>query len=134
VLRELQVRRADAERELPRADPGRRPQIEQEIAELDRRIAAQQDAIADPVGVQAQTSERIKTGIERERQPDKPAGGAVVARARFVNPPPMAAPGYFQDRHVETGQVGDFLRGAGLRVMTVWGGAGWARRRWCAGC
>ena len=124
VLRELQVRRADAERELPRADPQRRPQIEKEIAELDRRIVAQQDAIADPVGVQAQTSERIKTGIERERQPEKPAGGAVVSRARFVNPPPMAAPGYFQDRHVETGQVGDFLRGAGLRMMTVVGRGG----------
>jgi tetratricopeptide (TPR) repeat protein len=36
----------------------------------------------------------------------------------------MAAPVYFQDRHVETGQIGDFLRTAGLRMMTVAGRGG----------
>ena len=124
VLWELRTRRADAERELLRADPSRRPQVEQEIAELDRRIAAQRRAIDDPLAAQAQTSERIETGLQRERQPEKPVTQVVVSRARFVNPPPMAAPGYFQDRHVETGQVGNFLRTAGLRVMTVAGRGG----------
>ena len=71
-----------------------------------------------------QTSERIDTGLERERQPEKPVTKVVVSRARFVNPPPMAAPGHFQDRHVETGQVADFLRAADLRVMTVAGRGG----------
>jgi tetratricopeptide (TPR) repeat protein len=124
VLSELRTRRADAARELSRADPERRPQIEKEIADLDRRIAAQQQAIDDPLAVQAQTSERIEAGLERARQPEKPITEVVVSRAKFVNPPPMAAPVYFQDRHVETGQVGGFLRTAGLRVMTVAGRGG----------
>ena len=108
---------------MPRADPARRPQIEREIADLDERIAAQRQAIDHPLAAQTQTSERIETGLERARQPEKPVT-KVVSRARFVNPPPMAAPGHFQDRHVETGQVGDFLRAAGLRVMTVAGRGG----------
>ena len=109
---------------MPRADPERRPQIEKEIADLDRRIAAQRRAIDDPLSAKAQTSERIETGLERERQPETTVARVVVSRARFVNPPPMAAPGYFQDRHVETGQVGNFLRTAGLRLMTVAGRGG----------
>ena len=45
-----------------------------------------------------QTEQRIESGLQRERQPvDKPA----VRRAKFVNPPPMTAPTWFQDRHVE---------------------------------
>ena len=124
VLAELRTRRADAERELLRADPARRPQIEREIADLDQRIAAQREAIDHPLAAQTQTAERIETGLERERQPEKPVSKVVVSRARFVNPPPMAAPGHFQDRHVETGQVADFLRAAGLRVMTVAGRGG----------
>jgi tetratricopeptide (TPR) repeat protein len=124
VLAELRTRRADAERELPRADPARRPQIEREIADLNQRIAAQRQAIDHPLAAQTQTAERIETGLERERQPEKPVTKVVVSRARFVNPPPMAAPGHFQDRHVETGQVADFLRTAGLRVMTVVGRGG----------
>ena len=68
-----------------------------------------------------QTEQRIDSGLERERQPaDKPA----VRRAKFVNPPPMAAPSWFQDRHVETGLIGEFLRDGGLRLMTVVGRGG----------
>jgi tetratricopeptide (TPR) repeat protein len=124
VLSELRTRRADAERELPRADPARRPQIEREIADLDQRVAAQRQAIEHPLAAQTQTAERIETGLQRERQPEKPVTKVAVSRARFVNPPPMAAPGHFQDRHVETGQAADFLRAAGLRVMTVAGRGG----------
>ena len=41
-----------------------------------------------------------------------------------MNPPPMAAPAYFQDRHVETGLIGEFLRAGGQRMLTVVGRGG----------
>ncbi len=43
----------------------------------------------------------------------------MVARARFVNAAPVTAPGYFQDRHTETGLIGDFLRAEDERLITV---------------
>jgi hypothetical protein len=51
----------------------------------------------------AATGARIQTGIEGQRQ-------QAVARAKYVNPPPMTAPMYFQDRHVETELLATFLR------------------------
>ena len=68
-----------------------------------------------------QTEQRIQSGLDRERQPaDKPA----VRRAKFVNPPPMAAPIWFRDRYVETRLIGDFLADDWLRLMTVVGRGG----------
>jgi tetratricopeptide (TPR) repeat protein len=68
-----------------------------------------------------QTEQRIESGIQQQRQPgQKPA----VRRARFVNPPPMTAPSWFQDRHVETALIGEFLRDDGLRLLTVVGRGG----------
>ena len=68
-----------------------------------------------------QTGQRIESGLQRERQPaEKPA----VRRAKFVNPPPMTAPSWFQDRYVETRLIGDFLRDDGLRLLTVVGRGG----------
>ena len=68
-----------------------------------------------------QTEQRIESGLQRERQPaDKPA----VRRAKFVNPPPMTAPSWFQDRFVETRLIGEFLRDDGLRLLTVVGRGG----------
>ena len=68
-----------------------------------------------------QTEQRIESGLQRERQPaDKPR----VRRAKFVNPAPMTAPSWFQDRYVETRLVGDFLRDGGLRLLTVVGRGG----------
>ena len=68
-----------------------------------------------------QTEQRIESGLLHERQPmEKPA----VRRAKFVNPPPMTAPSWFQDRHIETGLIGDFLRDEGLRLLTVVGRGG----------
>jgi tetratricopeptide (TPR) repeat protein len=68
-----------------------------------------------------QTEQRIESGLQREREPaERPA----VRRAKFVNPPPMTAPSWFQDRHVETGLIGDFLRDRGLRLLAVAGRGG----------
>ena len=41
-----------------------------------------------------------------------------------MNTPPVVAPGYFQDRHVESELVGDFLRADDARIMTVVGRGG----------
>jgi tetratricopeptide (TPR) repeat protein len=121
-LRELEIRLAEAERELPRADPAQQPRIGQEIEELRRRIEKQRRLVADPQAVAEQTDARIGAGMERERQPERP----VVAppQAKYINPPPLTAPDYFQDRHVETGLIGDFLRADGLRMMSVVGRGG----------
>ena len=51
-----------------------------------------------------------------------------------MNPAPLTAPGYFQDRHTETDQVGEFLRVGDQRLITVVGRGGSGRPRWCAGC
>jgi tetratricopeptide (TPR) repeat protein len=68
-----------------------------------------------------QTEQRIDSGLDRERQPaDRPA----ARRAKFVNPPPMTAPSWFQDRFVETQLIGEFLRDDGLRLLTVVGRGG----------
>ena len=68
-----------------------------------------------------QTEQRIQSGLQREREPaDRPA----ARRAKFVNPPPMTAPSWFQDRHVETGLVGEFLGDGGLRLLVVVGRGG----------
>ena len=123
VLAELQQRLADAERELPRTEVERQRLVEAEIAELRERIDKQQRLIDDPAAEQHQTRQRIEAGMERERQPERPAVPEPT-RARFVNPPPMTAPGHFQDRHAETGLVGDYLRSDGCRMVTVVGRGG----------
>ena len=68
-----------------------------------------------------QTGQRIESGLQRERQPtEKPA----VRRAKFVNPPPMTAPSWFQDRYVENRLIGEFLQDDGLRLLIVVGRGG----------
>jgi tetratricopeptide (TPR) repeat protein len=121
-LGELEVRLVEAQRELPRTDPGQQPAIEQEIEELRRRIDEQRRIVTDPRAVAERTSERIGAGIERERQPERPIVAAPTAR--LVNPPPMTAPAYFRDRHVETGMMGNFLREDGVRMLSVVGRGG----------
>lgn len=122
LLQDLRARRADGEYELARAYGGQRRRIEDELEELLRRIEEQERIVEAPRSVVERTEARIGEGIELERQPARAVGGE--QRARVVNPPPMAAPAYFQDRYVETQVVGAFLRDPGLRVMTVVGRGG----------
>jgi tetratricopeptide (TPR) repeat protein len=69
-----------------------------------------------------QTKQRIESGLQRERQPeDRPVS---TGQARFVNPPPMAAPGWFQGRQIETRLITDFLQEDGLRLLTIIGRGG----------
>ncbi len=114
VLHELRARLSDARRELPRVAPERRPLIEGEIAELNRRIAAQQHLIEDPVDAQQQTRQRIELGLELQRQPERPVTRtSSAARARFVNPPPMTAPMYLNRSRSCKQSIGPLLRAGG---------------------
>jgi tetratricopeptide (TPR) repeat protein len=67
-------------------------------------------------------AQRIASGLEREREPEQPT--VAVRRARFINPPPVMPPTWFQDRHLETKLLADFLADDGLRLMTVVGRGG----------
>ena len=122
VLQDLRDQLAEAERELPRADPAQRPRVRQDIEELRRRVGEQERLVADPEAATRRTEERITAGLEQQRQPERPE--VAPARAKFVNQPPVAAPSYFQDRHVESELVGEFLRAADERILTVVGRGG----------
>ena len=122
VLQDLRDQLAEAERELPRAGPEQQPRIRQDIEELRRRVGEQERLAADPQAAARRTEERIAAGLEQQRQPDRPE--VAPARARFVNQPPVAAPAYFQDRHNESEQIGEFLRAADERILTVVGRGG----------
>jgi tetratricopeptide (TPR) repeat protein len=122
VLHELRARLAESERELPRADPAQQPRIEREIDELRRSIEDQRRLVDDPDAAREQTEARIATALELQRQTEPPV--AAARKAKFVNPPPMTAPGYFQDRYFETKAVADFVRGHERRLLVVVGRAG----------
>ena len=77
VLQELRDRLADAERELPRADPAQRPRIEQDIEELRQRIAEQERLVADP-----RAAARRDQGADRSRAGAAAAAGAAGGRRR----------------------------------------------------
>ncbi len=122
LLRGLEERLSDAERDLPRAKNSERSRIEDEIDELKKEITAQKYTIANPAAAAQETEERIGSGLERERQPLEPVHPET--RTKFINPPPVTAPAWFQDRHVETELVGDFLKDPALRLITVVGRGG----------
>jgi len=121
-LQALKHRLADAERDLPRAQPDQQPRIREDIADLQRQIAQQQALIANPQAAQQRVKQSIDLGLERVRQPVEPVSG--VTHTKFINPPPLVAPTWFQDRHVETQFIGDFLKDDALRLFTVVGRGG----------
>lgn len=123
LLQQMKDRLADAQRDLPRAsDEAQKARIQDDIAQLERQIVDQQKIVDDPEGAERRVQESIERGLERERKPEMPVTG--VALSKFINPPPGVAPSYFQDRHVETKLVGDFLNDESLRMMTVVGRGG----------
>jgi RecA-family ATPase len=68
-----------------------------------------------------ETRQRIDKRLEDERQPViKPP----VRAEEFINPPPVTAPTWFQDRIVETGLIAKWLTDPGTRVITVIGRGG----------
>lgn len=121
-LRSLQHRLADAERTLPRTPPERQAQVEADIAELQRQIAAQQAVLDDPDGAQARVESSIAAGLENERRPPTPSSAPKTSK--FINPPPLVAPSWFQNRQAETAQLASFLQDEALRAMAVVGRGG----------
>src|SRR5262245_16955529 len=121
-LQALKHRLADAQRDLPRAEADQQARIQEDIAELERQIAQQQAIIANPQAAEQRVQQTIDQGLERVREPAKPI--SQIPHSTFINPPPLVAPSWFQDRHVETRLIGDFLKDEGLRLMTVVGRAG----------
>jgi tetratricopeptide (TPR) repeat protein len=120
-LEALKHRLSDAQRELPRAEPEQRAGIQEDIAELQRQIVQQQRFIDNPEAAEERVQLSIASALARERQPVTPAE---IAPGRFINPPPLIAPTWFQDRHFETAQIGQFLRDESLRLAVVVGRGG----------
>ena len=121
VLQTLRERLLDAERDLPRAENAtERTRIETDLADLKRQVVDQQQLVEHPEQVAQRVKESIARGIERERLPTQPVSGVT----RFINPPSGIAPFYFQNRHVETRLVGDFLKADAQRLITVVGRGG----------
>jgi tetratricopeptide (TPR) repeat protein len=123
VLQALKDRLADAQRDLRRAkDPTQQTRIQDEIDQLKKDVARQEEVVRDPKGAAKRVEESIARGLERERQPERPVAG--VQRSKFINPPPGLAPAYFQDRDMETGTLGSFLKDEAVRLITVVGRGG----------
>lgn len=122
ILQALNDRLEDAQRELPRAPAEQQARIKDDITQLQKDIENQKRIIADPEGAKKQVEQSIKTAQERERQPERPVSG--ISHTKFINPPPGAAPDYFQDRTVETGLIVDFLKKDAQRIITVVGRGG----------
>lgn len=120
-LQALKDRLKDAERDLKRAcDDRERARIEQEMAQLREDIARQQALVDNPGAVIEAAEASIEARLEIERQPED----APRTTTKFINPPPMIAPPYFQDRFDETKQIADFLRDDSLRMLTLVGKGG----------
>jgi len=119
-LQALKDRLADARRELPRAASNQRTRIQEDIAELDRNIAQQQAIIDNPQAADQRVKESIERGLELEREPAKPVTG--IAHSKFINPPPLVAPTWFQDRYVET-QPLSFIKKRQETGERAWGGS-----------
>jgi hypothetical protein len=119
----LEFRLQDARRDLIRAAADQqKARIQAEINLLDEEIARQRERVEEPAAAAQRARESIERGIELERQPAKPAGG--IARTKFINPPPARTPSYFQDRRVETGLIGTFLKDETVRLISVVGRGG----------
>jgi tetratricopeptide (TPR) repeat protein len=122
-LQALKDRLADAQRDLRRTrEPHQQARIQADIDILKQQIAAQQQVVDHPEDIARRVEASIQAGLERERQPEKPASGR--SRSKFINPPPALVPTYFQDRYLETKLIGDFLGNEVQRLLTVVGRGG----------
>jgi tetratricopeptide (TPR) repeat protein len=121
ALQALKDRLADAQRDLRRAEePAQQARVKDDIEQLKKDVAKQEEIVRDPVRAERRVEESIARGLERERTPER----APAPRSKFINPPPGLAPIYFQNRHVETGMLGGFLKDDALRLVTVVGRGG----------
>ena len=122
-LQILKDRLKDAERDLRRArDDTEKNRIEAEIEQLQEDIERQETIAENPEAAATRTEERIARDLERIRQPTKLVRG--TSRRKIIGNPPASVPTYWQDRYVETKQVGEFLMHPTQRLLTVVGRGG----------
>ncbi len=119
-LQTLKYRLADAKRDYARASDEERARIQADIEQLQKEIAERERALANPDAAARETEDRIRAGIDREREPIE----RVKTTTKFINPPPLTAPPYFQDRHIENRHIADFLRDDSKRLLTINGRSG----------
>lgn len=87
VLQGLRDRLADAQRDLRRAKDGpQRTRVQDDIDQLRKDIARQEEIVRDPQAAVRRVEESIARGLEHERQPERPAAGA--PRSKSISPPP----------------------------------------------
>jgi tetratricopeptide (TPR) repeat protein len=122
ALEQLQHRHGDAIRDLRRASEEDKARIQADIENLKRQIEIQQKIVDDPQAAEEQTRQNIEAGLEGERNSVRSA--TVTRGIKFINPRPVTAPSYFQDRFVETRQIVDFLCDDSQRLMTIVGRGG----------
>jgi tetratricopeptide (TPR) repeat protein len=112
-----------AERELQYCDSlGKRGRIENEIQRLESDIEELERILTDPEEAKRHAEERRKNRQKKEQKPEMPV--RMKTAVRFINSLPCIAPTYFQDRHVETNQISDFLKNDVQRMMMIVGCAG----------
>jgi len=119
-LQTLKYRLADAKRDYARASDEERARIQADIEQLQKEIAERERVLANPDAAARETEVRIRAGIEREREPIE----RVKTTTKFINPPPLTAPPYFQDRHIENRHIANFLRDDSKRLLTINGRSG----------
>ena len=119
-LQTLKYRLADAKRDYARANDDERARIQADIEQLQKEIAERERALAKPEAAARETEKRIRAGIDREREPVE----RVKTTTKFINPPPLTAPPYFQDRHIENRHIATFLRDESKRLLTINGRSG----------
>ena len=122
LLDQLKHRLSDANRDLQRASKDDQPRIKAELEELTEQIKRQEEIVRNPKAAEEKTEKNIQSGLERERQPEKPVAGKTSTR--FINPPPGIAPNYFQDRFDEIKEIKKFLENDAQRLLTIVGRAG----------
>jgi tetratricopeptide (TPR) repeat protein len=121
ALQALKDRLADAQRDLRRADgPAQEARIKDDIEQLKKDVAKQEEVVRDPARAERRVEESIARGLELARTPER----APAPRGKFINPPPSLAPRHFQNRHVETGMLGKYLKEDALRLVSVVGRGG----------
>jgi hypothetical protein len=86
ILQSYKDRLADAERALRRAKGDEETRIKAEIEDLKAEISRQEEIVKNPKAAEEKTEKNIQSGLERERQPEKPVSGKTSTR--FINPPP----------------------------------------------
>lgn len=103
-------------------DPGKMGRIKNEIQQLESDIDELERILTDPEEAKRRTHDGIIDRLKQDQKPEKPV--RMKTAVKFINSLPCIAPAYFQDRHVETNQMGDFLKNDAQRMMVVVGRAG----------